>query len=113
MKLTNMKLDKSDREEQSKPSDVAMDMPVYPWGLQVRLDEAALDKLGIDSLPKVDGELMLMAKVKVVSVSSNEHAAADGSKKHKHKSVELQICEMALGDVPAEKEASDALYGKA
>jgi hypothetical protein len=111
MKLTNMKLDKSDREE-SKPAEMSPDMPVYPWGLQVRLDEAALDKLGLDTLPAVDSERLLIAKVKVVSVSSNEHSAADGSKKHKHKSVELQICEMALDDVPAEKSASDSLYPK-
>jgi hypothetical protein len=112
MKLKSMKLDKSDREETKAGPIDASDQPAYPWGLQVRLDEQSLDKLGLDTLPKVDGELMLIAKVRVVAVSSNEHSKGGEGKTHKHKSVELQITAMALDDVPAEKDASDELYAK-
>lgn len=111
MKLKSMKLDKSDREETKAMPDAPIDTPVYPWGLQVRLDETSLDKLGLDSLPKVDGELMLIAKVRVVSVSSNEHSKG-GKTTHKHKSVELQITDLALDDVPAEKSDTKTLYGE-
>lgn len=109
MKLTNMKLDKSDREE-TKAADMPIDAPVYPWGLQVRLDEKAIDKLGIAKLPKVDGELMLVARVRVTGVQSNEHSTG-GEKTHKHKSIELQITDLALDDVPAEKSEAQTLYG--
>lgn len=109
MKLKSMKLDKSDREEAKAAPDMPIDQPVYPWGLQVRLDEKAIDKLGLDKLPKVDSELMLIAKVRVVSVSSNEHSKG-GETTHKHKSVELQITDLGLDDVPDEKSATDTLY---
>lgn len=108
-KLVSMKLDKSDREI-TKPMEATPDLPVYPWGLQVRLDEHSLDKLGIDTLPKVDSERMLIARVKVVGVSANEQNSDMG--KQKHKSVELQITEMCLEDVPASKDAADELYTK-
>jgi hypothetical protein len=77
----------------------------------VRLDDDALDKLGISDLPKVGAELMLSAKVTVTSVSSNEHQT-EGTK-HKHRNVELQITDMGLGAVPKEKNTEDELYGKA
>ena len=110
-KLTSMKLSETELKKRSEPmASPEIDTPVYPWGLQVRLDEQSLDKLGLDTLPKVDSERLLIAKVRVVSVSSNEHSGDKG--KHKHKSVELQICEMALEDVPADKDAAGELYGK-
>lgn len=112
MKLTSMKMDREAMKEQASPADVAPDMPVYPWGLTVRLDEDSLDKLAIEKLPEVGGERMLIAKVRVVSVSSNEHDAPKGKGKHKHRNVELQITEMAIDDVPAEKDAGDTLYAK-
>lgn len=112
MKLTNMKLAKEDLEATKPASEsVLADQPIYPWGLQVRLDEKALDKLGMSDLPKVGGELVLIARVNVTSVSSNEHAGAKG--KHKHRSVELQITDMCLEDPPASKDAAAELYEKA
>lgn len=110
MKLANMKMKPREQKEMATESP-AIDAPVYPWGLQVRLDEESLDKLDMDTLPKVGGELMLTAKVRVVGVSSNEHVSEKGGK-HQHKSVELQITDMALGDVPADKDAADELYSK-
>lgn len=105
-KLVSMKLDAGDREKSpTAAADSVPDMPVYPWGLQVRLDDGSLDKLGMDSLPKVDSERILIAKVKVVSVSSN--ASTGGNK---HRSVELQITSMCLEPVPAEKDTAEELY---
>lgn len=110
-KLVNMQMPKKKIEEQVATESPAADMPIYPWGLQVRLDEDSLDKLGMEKLPAVDGELMLIAKVKVVGVSSNEHSS-NGKGKHKHKSVELQITDLCLEDVPADKDAASELYSK-
>jgi len=113
MKLTNMKIVR--KPEETKPAEsIRADRPIYPYGLQVRLDEDALDKLGITELPKVGGYLMLTAKVCVTSVSSNEHQTDGATKKHKHRNVELQIEDLGLGDVPEEKsDAAATLYAKA
>jgi len=109
MKLSNMKMDPPKPE--TAPAETLMsDRPIYPYGLQVRLDEDSLDKLGIAELPKVGGELLLTAKVTVTSVSSNEHQTEGKRGKHKHRNVELQITDMGLGDVPAEKDAASELY---
>lgn len=109
-KLTNMKLPKEQREKQAAPSMVS-DQPVYPYGLSLNLDEAALAILGLDELPKVDGEHMVIAKVKVTAVSSNEHSGGRKGK-HKHRSVSLQITDMCLEAVPAAKDMAEQLYEK-
>lgn len=111
MKLTNMKMDPPKPE--TAPAETLMsDRPVYPYGLQVRLDEDSLDKLGMKELPKVGGYLILTARVCVTAVSSNEHQADGKRGKHKHRSVELQIEAMNLGDEPKEKDAAEELYAK-
>ncbi len=102
--LKSMKIDEKDREGQKVATDQAPESPAYPWGLQVRLDDATLDKLGVDKLPKVGGELMLIAKVKVVSVSQS------ATESYKNKSVELQITHMCLEAVPADKDDATVLY---
>lgn len=110
MKLTNMKMDPKAREEKYA-SSVAMDAPVYPWGLEVRLDEDALELLGLTKLPQVGKPMMLIARVDVTSVSEQKNVSEDKGT-HKHRSVSLQITDMALapdekGDEPA---AQDVLY---
>lgn len=114
MKLKSMKISAEELKKRSEPAETVLsDRPVYPYGLAVRLDEDALEKLGLSELPKVDGELMLVARVKVVGVSSNEHTSEGSKGKHKHRSVELQITDMGLDDVPDEKNAATELYAKA
>jgi hypothetical protein len=93
MELKSMKLDPP-KEEECKPCDVMYgksDRPEYPWGLCVRLDDELLKKLGITDLPAVGAELMLEAKVKVVSTASNEYEG--GARRN----VELQITDMGIG----------------
>jgi hypothetical protein len=105
-KLVSMKMSKSEREEQSKPMMLG-DAPIYPYGLQLRLDEEALDKLGETTLPAVGESVMVYAKAKVVSVSSNE--STDGGKR---RNVELQITDLCLEDPADDSAKSAALYGK-
>lgn len=106
-KLVSMKIDKKTREEQSKPSSVLGDQPMYPYGLQLRLDNDALDKLGEDTLPAVGASLLVLAKAKVVSVSSND------SEYGKQRHVELQITDLCLEDPGDDTKTTEALYGKA
>lgn len=112
MKLTSMKLDPKAMEEKYKGDTMPVERAMYPWGLQVNLDNDALETLGLTKLPAVGKPMMLVARVDVTSVSENE--TQDGGKKRSNRSVSLQITEMALG--PDEKgdepKAQDALYKK-
>lgn len=103
-KLKSMKIDPKARQEKYE-SSAAMDAPVYPYGLQLHLDNEALENLGIE-LPKVGKSLMLYARVDVTSVSENE------SKSGSNRSASLQITDMCLeADSGEGGSAADKLYG--
>jgi len=119
LKLTNMKIDPKAREEKYAES-VPADRPVYPWGLEVRLDEDALEKLALAELPDVGRALMLHARVEVTSVSDRENV--EDGKAHRHRDVTLQITDLALAPAPADGDQDEghrraqtaaALYGGA
>ena len=69
-KLVSMKMSKSEREEKSQPAE--LDRPLYPYGLEVRLDTDALEKLGLETLPEVGDDMTLLAKVKITGASSSD-----------------------------------------
>lgn len=101
-KLVSMKMSAKDRQEtMATPADKG-DAPVYPYGLELRLDNDALEKLGIDP-PEVGESLTLTAKVSVTSCSSNQTESG------KNQSCSLQITDMALGETGG-KSAADTLY---
>lgn len=105
LKLTNMKIDPKAREEKVAEPATA-DRPVYPWGLEVRLDEDALEKLEMDALPEVGAALMLHARVEVTSVSDRENV--EDGKTHRHRDVSLQITDLALAPAPADADEDEA-----
>lgn len=109
-KLVSMKQTKKEIEEKysTKPADV--DAPIYPYGLQVRLGEDELEKLGLSKLPEAGSELVLVARVVVTGSSVNTHANGSGQT-HKHKSLELQITDLCLEDESGDDEkTAAALY---
>jgi hypothetical protein len=106
-KLVNMKMDPKARQEKYAES-VSADRPTYPYGLEVRLDNDALDKLGLDKLPQVGKPMMLYAKVDVTSVSENERN--EGGKAITNRSVGLQITDLVLLPPAKEADAEGALY---
>ena len=63
----------------------------YPYGLAIQLEDDQLKKLGLTNLPKVGATLMLRARVTVRSVSTNE-----GADRQSHRSVSLQITDLAV-----------------
>lgn len=81
--------------------------PKYPWGLEIRLDETSLKKLGMDGdLPEV-GELCQVTGIgRIVSVSQRE---SEGSSS---KEVAIQIERMNL-EVKEESDAAEAAEGDA
>jgi hypothetical protein len=100
MTLVDMKLTKAEKKESSSAGCVPAkyDGPDYPWGLTLRLDDAALKKLGTKELPEVDSEFS------VVAVATVKEVRSSSSKEHSDRCVELQI--MKLDVSPAKKEPS-------
>lgn len=90
MKLTDMKMSKAEKKE-SSPCAVD-NQPEYAYGLRLNLDNAALEKLGFDSLPKVGTKMMVHAMGVVVEVSQHE------SKNHESRRVEIQIQRLGVED---------------
>lgn len=106
--MKHMKM--TETEQKGTESAVAVNRPEYPYGLEVRLDEQSLKKLGIKDLPAVGTKMELAAKVHVSNAMM--HDGTDG----KHRSIALQITHMELAK-GRDREATDGetkgkkLYG--
>lgn len=94
------------RAKEKDASPEPGDAPRYPYGLQLHLDDEALEKLGLKALPRVQDKLRLVAQVSVVSVNEYESTDSDGVTR----SVDLQITDMALDAEPESKSLADRLY---
>lgn len=79
----------------------AADVPTYPWGLCLNLEEDQLDKLEIDGDCEVGDTIHLCALATVTSCSSNQ---TEGGTKRR---IELQITHLATENEDAENEASE------
>lgn len=106
MKLTNMKLTEAEQKAMFSPSlSEGPDRPLYPWGLSINLDTAALEKIGLEC--EVGETYTLTASVDCTACSSNE------SEGGKSRSATLQITAMRL-DEEADGDDSgkqEKLYG--
>lgn len=100
--MKNMALTKEERKPTTDEAIVS-ERSKYPHGLEVRLDDESLTKLGIKELPEVGMKLMLEAKVVVESVSQEDKATG---KPRRH--VGLQITDMSLGENPNSKHSRHA-----
>ena len=95
MKMRSMELSKKETKESGAPTLVTdSDGPRYPYGLEIRLENETLKKLGM-SLPKVGAYVKVRAECCVTSVSENE---SKGGKVQR--SVSLQIERLAVDDEP-------------
>lgn len=90
LKPVSMKMSKKDRDALMPRAMKASEGPKYPWGLTLRLDDTALDKLGMKDLPAIGKECQLVGVGRVVSVSQRETAGG------KHRDVEIQVEKLAL-----------------
>lgn len=102
-KLVSMKVSAEERRKRSEPSAVVGDPDIYPYGLQLRLGNDELEKLGLEDLPDVGESIELYAKVKVTSTSSRDQEGGG-----KSQSVELQITSMCLEGKGADKVKTQA-----
>ena len=53
MAMVNMKMSATEAKEYGGEATMASDAPEYPYGLCIRLDDDALEKLGITALPAI------------------------------------------------------------
>lgn len=103
MKLIDMKLDPKAGETVGSQS-LLSNTPEYPWGLRLDLTEDVVKRLELSSLPDVDKELMLHAKVKVTAISVSDF------KETKQRNIQLQITALGLGDVEQKQVQPEDLY---
>jgi hypothetical protein len=99
-KLADMKMTKSEKKDSGPMSVGKYEGPDYPYGLTLRLDNASLEKLGIETLPKVGATMQINAMGVVTSVSSHE------SKNRDERTVEIQIQKLAVEDDDDDSEDS-------
>jgi hypothetical protein len=100
------------RSTEEKISAIEESMPVptqaadYPWGLRLSLDEADLEKLGLDASCEVGDTLHFVGMAAVTSVSKNEFNGTHSCR------VELQVQRMAVENEDEEAMAMTKRYGK-
>ena len=102
MEMKSMKLSKKEATE-AMPKSISEEKPQYPYGLRISLDNDALEKLGIKTLPASGKVIMVIAKCEVKSVNESDYEG------EKRKSMELQITDLCLET--EKKDFSKSLYG--
>ena len=102
MDMVNMKMTRKESKEMAVPSEIKQE---YPWGLNIGLENDVLDKLGMDTLPKVGDIVKIEAIAKVESVSMSEN-----SDKTKNRRVQIQITDMCIES--EEIDVKKSLYGE-
>lgn len=106
MTLQDMSLSADEAKEQNGLTADAGELPKFPYGLCLDLNDESLTKLGITTLPKVGEEVAITATAKVTRISAYEEQ--DGAEQ----SLGLQITMMEV-DIPSQmKSAADRLYSK-
>lgn len=108
MELKSMALSAKESKAMVEPASPAGEGPRYPWGLQLRLDNESIDKLGLAGLPDTGATLMVHARAIVTETS--ERDSQDGGKR---RTLEIQITDLAIEAEPKEGERAKTLYGGA
>lgn len=100
--MVSMKMDKEEAKELVSPE--VGDAPEYPYGLEIRLDDKALEKLGLSAPPEVGKVMTITAKVTVTSASSYQTQGGEAEANSC-----WQITDMEISD--SGKSAANVLYG--
>lgn len=91
-KFIDMKMSASERNGAATISGMAKSPEQqYPWGLQIRLEKAQLEKLGLKRLPSAGDELEIEACCIVTRVYESE-----GMGEEPDRAITLQITKMMI-----------------
>lgn len=103
-----MSAEEAKKEYGCEPSDTD-NLPKYPYGLSIYLDDDTLKKLGITDLPKVGTSIP--ATITVTVTGTSQRATQSGKEGENMRTcVDLQITDMDI-TMPS-KSAADVLYGQ-
>jgi len=100
--LVSMKRTKQDKKRANAEHTVGEE--AFPFGLTISLDDDSLTKLGIDELPAVGEEWIVVGIGKIDSVSKNERDNSRGV----NRNVSIQLQKLEVGPLEA-KTATDAV----
>lgn len=104
MAMVNMKMDKEEAKEITQPEP--SDAPRYPYGLEMRLDDKSLAKLGMTQPPAVGTTMTVTAKVVVTSASSYQTQGGEAEANSC-----WQITDMEVSADQSKPSAAASLYG--
>jgi hypothetical protein len=90
MRLVDMSITQEEAKEQMTLSEKPGDAPKYPYGLRLCLNEEALSKLGIQTMP-IGTKVSVMATATVVSMSAYQEVDGDN-----RRSLDIQIESLGL-----------------
>lgn len=107
--MTNLAMSPDEAKKEYGAESMDNDLPRYPYGLSIYLDDDTLKKLGITDLPKVGTQMPATIMVTVTGTSQRATQGGEGEKTCT--CVDLQITDMDI-TMPS-KSAADVLYGKA
>lgn len=99
--LVDMKYTKAEAKAEATKYDSIAGQPEYPWGLQIRLEDEELTKLGIKSLPDVGDSFTLTVVTEVQSATETKMASGKTDR-----CVCLQITQLGV-DASEEEEEDD------
>lgn len=103
--MVNMQMSKEAAAEYSGATPSADNAPKYPYGLCLCLNDDAMKKLGLTTLPAVGSKMTLSAVVVVTSVGSSQQQDGDAEVR-----ADLQITDMELAPKTEGKSVADRLY---
>lgn len=105
--MANLELSKKEAKDKNGDCSPCGDMPMFPYGTSLYLDDDTLKKIGLTELPKVGTSMPGQIVMKVTGTSQRAYMDKDG-KEEMRTCVDLQITDMELA--PAEKSVADVLY---
>lgn len=109
--MTNLALTKKEAKAEygTSPTPSDEDLPRYPYGLTLYLDDDTLEKLGLKELPKVGSTMLAQITVMITGTSQR---ATQSTKEGEQMStcVDMQITDMDLA--PPAKDMAKSLYSK-
>lgn len=103
--MVNMQMSKEEAAEYSGAAPIADNAPKYPYGLCLCLNDDAMKKLGLTTLPAVGSKMSLTAVVVVTSVGSSQQQDGDAEVR-----ADLQITDMELSPKTDGASIADRLY---
>lgn len=106
MALVSMERTPKEVKEELKEIKEGTDMPKYPWGLELRLGDEEIKKLGI-ALPTAGAQMQIEAIATVSSVGSHQEVDNEACSH-----VCLQITALDVKPMATQSDRAAKIYGK-